>query len=66
VLISKGVTAWRRLLTYLTSTTAPTNTTRTPPGAVAARTQASARLPDPVAAELVHVLAAIAVALAGT
>jgi hypothetical protein len=60
VLIGKGVTAWRRLLAHLTSATAP-NTS--PP---AARAQALALSPDPVATELIHALAAIAVALAGT
>jgi hypothetical protein len=63
VLIGKGVTAWRLLLGHLTSSTP--NTTQTPPDAMA-RTQGSAPLPGPVATELVHALAGLAVALAGT
>jgi hypothetical protein len=63
VLIGKGVTAWRRLLGHLTSSTP--NTTPTPPDAIA-RTQAPVPLTEPVAAELVHALAGLAVALAGT
>jgi hypothetical protein len=58
VLTGKGVTAWRR---------APARLTCSPPAGqalpAAARTPP---LPGPVAAELVHVLAAVAVALAGT
>jgi hypothetical protein len=63
VLTGKGVTAWRRVLSCLAPAAAP-DTPRTADGAVTAR--APAALPDPVAAELVHVLAAVAVALAGT
>ena len=63
MLAGKGVTAWRRVLARLTPPTAP----RTARGAVTARTPgAPAPLPGPVAAELVHALAAVAVALAGT
>jgi hypothetical protein len=70
VLIGKGVTAWRRALAHLTHTTtsnpAP-NTAQTPPGAAVAGTpQASVQPPDSVATELVHALAGLAVALAGT
>jgi hypothetical protein len=60
VLTGKGVTAWRRALARLTCSPpagqALPASARTPP----------APLPGPVAAELVHVLAAVAVALAGT
>jgi hypothetical protein len=64
VLIGKGVTAWRRALAHLTHTTTP----KTPatPSAVARTPQDPAPLPEPVATELVHVLAGLAVALAGT
>jgi hypothetical protein len=56
VLTGKGVTAWRRALAHLTC--APTSsTTRT--------SSPAARLPGPVATELVHALAGLAVALAG-
>ena len=64
--MGKGVTAWRRALARLTPAAAP-DTPGTTCGAVTARTpRAPAPLPGPVAAELVHVLAAVAVALAGT
>ena len=63
VLTGKGVTAWRRLLTCLTSTATPGTV---PPGDTAARVLPPGTLPDPVTTELVHVLAAVAVALAGT
>jgi hypothetical protein len=63
VLTGKGVTAWRRVLSRLAPAAAP----GTAGGAVTARApRAPAGLPGPVAAELVHVLAAVAVALAGT
>jgi hypothetical protein len=59
VLTGQGVTAWRRALTQLTcattSSTTPAPAAR-PPGP----------LPGPVATELVHALAGLAVALAGT
>ena len=61
--LGKGVTAWRRLLTHLTCTTTPGTA---PPGGTAARVQQPGPLPDPVTTELVHALAAVAVALAGT
>jgi hypothetical protein len=64
VLITKGVTAWRRALTHLS---APT------PSPVSGAASSPARpgpQPDPVpaqmATELVHALACLAVALAGT
>jgi hypothetical protein len=63
VLTGKGVTAWRRLLTHLTSTPTPGTA---PPGDTAALARSPHPLPDPVTAELVHALAAVAVALAGT
>jgi hypothetical protein len=63
VLTGKGVTAWRRLLTCLTSTATPGTV---PPGDTAARVLPPGTLPDLVTTELVHVLAAVAVALAGT
>jgi hypothetical protein len=61
VLISKGVTAWRRALAHLTCA-ATSNTT--PASSPAARPPG--QLPGPVATELVHALAGLAVALAGT
>jgi hypothetical protein len=66
VLPGKGVTAWRRVLACLAPAAAP-DKPGAASGAVTARTaQEPAVLPGPVAAELVHVLAAVAVALAGT
>jgi hypothetical protein len=66
VLAGKGVTAWRRVLSCLAPAAAP-DTPRTAVGAVTARAPgAQAALPGPAAAGLVHVLAAVAVALAGT
>jgi hypothetical protein len=63
VLTGKGVTAWRRALGRLTPAAAP-DTPGTACGALTARTPVP--LPGPVTAELVHVLAGLAVALAGT
>jgi len=57
VLTGKGVTAWRRALAHLTCAPA-TGTTPAPSPA--------ARPPGPVTTELVHALAGLAVALAGT
>jgi hypothetical protein len=57
VLTGKGVTAWRRLLTHLTSAAAPGTTPAAAP---------AARPSGPAATELVHALAGLAVALAGT
>jgi len=66
VLLGKGVTAWQRVLSRLALTAAP-DTPGAAFGAVSARAPgAPAPLPGPVAAELVHVLAGLAVALAGT
>ena len=63
VLTGKGVTAWRRALAHLAGSTGP-RTSAAPP---AARTgQEPGPLPGPAAAELVHALAGLAVALAGT
>jgi len=59
VLTGQGVTAWRRALARLTCATTPSITSSPaarPPGP----------LPGPVATELVHALAGLAVALAGT
>jgi len=61
VLTGQGVTAWRRALTQLTCAT---TSSTTPAPAAAARPPGP--LPGPVAAELVHALAGLAVALAGT
>ena len=60
VLTGKGVTAWRRALTRLTS--APAGTTRPPAPAV----PPPGLPPGPVTTELVHALAGLAAALAGT
>ncbi len=63
MLTGKGVTAWRRVLARLAPATVPD----TPPTACGAITARSPVLPPgPVTAELVHVLAGLAVALAGT
>ena len=54
VLAGKGVTAWRRALASLTCAPAAGTAPARPP------------LPGPAAAELIHALAGLAVALAGT
>ena len=64
VLTGKGVTAWRRVLARLTCAAAPGS--REPQRRRHPRARAPAALPGPVAAELVHALAGLAVALAGT
>jgi hypothetical protein len=53
VLTGKGVTAWRRTLARLTAGTAPASSP-------------AARPAGPATTELVHALAGLAVALAGT
>ncbi|HEY0999866.1 MAG TPA: hypothetical protein VGD83_09525 [Streptosporangiaceae bacterium] len=64
MLTSKGVTAWRRALAHLASSSAP-HIPPAPPGARTAQTPAP--LPgSAAAAELIHALAGLAVALAGT
>jgi len=57
VLTGKGVTAWRRALANLTCAATAGTTPRSSP---------AAPLPGPVTTELVHALAGLAVALAGT
>jgi hypothetical protein len=57
MLISKGVTAWRRTLARLTCTAASSTTPAPSP---------AAQPPGPVTTELIHALAGLAVALAGT
>jgi hypothetical protein len=64
VLTGKGVTAWRRALARLTPATHPLSTQTSSGAAAAARPQAV--LPQPVTTELIHALAGLAVALAGT
>jgi len=63
VLTAKGVTAWRRALASLAPATPPARPAPAPP----ASAQAAARpaLPPGLAAELISVLAAIALAAAG-
>jgi hypothetical protein len=63
VLTGTGVTAWRRALGRQAPAAAP-DTPGTARGALTARTPVP--LPGPVTAELVHVLAGLAVAPAGT
>jgi len=65
VLTGKGVTAWRRALARLTPATGPAST-QAPPQAAAAAARPQAVLPEPVTTELIHALAGLAVALAGT
>jgi hypothetical protein len=57
MLISKGVTAWRRALARLTCAAASSTTPASAP---------PAQPPGPVTTELIHALAGLAVALAGT
>ena len=64
VLTGRGVTAWCRALARLACPAAP-HTAEPAPG-TQARIHAPVPLPEPVTAELVHALAAVAVALAGT
>jgi hypothetical protein len=64
VLTGKGITAWRRALAHLTPATCPAST-RTPSKAAAAA-RPPATLTEPVTTELIHALAGLAVALAGT
>jgi hypothetical protein len=59
MLTSKGVTAWRHALAHLASAPATTR----PPASAALPPRLP---PGPVTAELVHALAGLAVALAGT
>jgi hypothetical protein len=61
VLTGRGVTAWRRALARLTCTTATSTTRESSPAA-----RPPLPLPGPVTTELVHALAGLAVALAGT
>jgi hypothetical protein len=65
VLTGKGVTAWRRVLAQLAGSPAP-RTLAAPPDASAGTPQTPAPLPGPAATELIHALAGLAVALAGT
>lgn len=65
MLTGKGVTAWRRVLARLASSPAP-HPLPASPGAGARTPQMPAPLPGPAAAELIHALAGLAVALAGT
>jgi hypothetical protein len=64
VLTAKGITAWRRALAHLTPATGP-GSPQTPPEATAA-TRPQALPPEPVITELIHALAGLAAALAGT
>jgi hypothetical protein len=61
VLIARGITAWRRLLAGITATaaTATTATIRPAPGSV------PQPMPTQLTSQLVHVLADLAVTLAG-
>ncbi len=61
VLTGKGVTAWRRALAHLPCATTSSTTRTSSPAA-----RPPGPLPGPVATELVHALAGLAVALAGT
>jgi hypothetical protein len=61
VLTGKGVTAWRRALAHLACATTSSTTRASSPAA-----RPPGQLPGPVTAELVHALAGLAVALAGT
>jgi hypothetical protein len=63
VLARGGVTAWRQALAGLTPGTSTAAPARQPPGMHPAQ---AADLPAPVAAELINVLAALALAGAAT
>lgn len=63
ILIARGVTAWRRALTHLTTTDLPSPTASPPAGRSAAGPDT---VPPQVSTQLVHALAGLAVALAGT
>jgi len=65
VLTSKGVTAWRRALARLTCAPAA-GTAPAPPPAARLPGPLPGPVTGPVTAELVHALAGLAVALAGT
>ena len=64
VLTGKGITAWRRALAHLAPAAGP-GSTQTPPEAKAA-TRPQALPPEPVITGLIHALAGLAAALAGT
>ena len=64
MLTAKDITAWRRTLTRLAPAAGP-GSTHTPPDAAAA-TRPQALPPEPVTTELIHALAGLAAALAGT
>jgi hypothetical protein len=64
VLTGKGITAWRRALAHLPPAAGP-GSPQTPPEAKAA-TRPQALPPEPVITELIHALAGLAAALAGT
>jgi hypothetical protein len=80
VLVARGLTAWARLLTHLTAPTPPGSTptggldpaTRStpsdtdPPASGPAGILRPDRLPSAAATQLVHALAGLAVALAGS
>jgi len=65
VLTGKGVIAWRRVLARLASSSGA-HTPEAPLSPGARISQTSAPLPGPAATELIHALAGLAIALAGT
>jgi hypothetical protein len=65
VLTGKGVIAWRRVLARLASSSGA-HTPEAPLSPGARIPQTSAPLPGPAATELIHALAGLAIALAGT
>ncbi len=64
MLTGKGITAWRRALAQLAPATGP-GSPQTPPEATTA-IRPRALPPEPVTTELIHALAGLAAALAGT
>ena len=65
MLTGKGVIAWRRVLAHLASSSGA-HTPEAPLRPGARISQTSAPLPGPAATELIHALAGLAIALAGT
>jgi hypothetical protein len=64
MLTGKGITAWRHALAHLAPAAGPGSTPTAPQATAATRPQALP--PEPATTELIHALAGLAAALAGT